>query len=117
MFSNIRNIFIQKTNYAETKEEVKKPNVLELQAKQFADEIKFRKKSSLVRTDFKIHGYATSVEYIESAAYKQAYGDEEVWKKYVRNYGGHVKPQWTRLRCIVRIISSNNNLKNKQLYF
>jgi hypothetical protein len=39
---------------------------------------------------------------MESDSYKQAYGEEEVWKKFVRNYGGHIKPLWTRLRCIVR---------------
>lgn len=42
----------------------------------------------------------TSIEYMNSDAYKQAYGDHPVWKHYRRNFKGSIPPRKTRRTCI-----------------
>ncbi|KAL0121740.1 hypothetical protein PUN28_006899 [Cardiocondyla obscurior] len=42
----------------------------------------------------------TSIEYMNSDAYKQTYGDEPVWKPYKRNHKGMFPPKKTRRTCI-----------------
>lgn len=47
--------------------------------------------------------YETSVEYLQSSAYKNTYGDEPVWVKYRRVYGGGHLPKYrTRRNCMSR---------------
>lgn len=43
--------------------------------------------------------WKTSIEYMESKAYYDTYGDEPVWKPYRRNFPGHFTPE-TRKKCI-----------------
>lgn len=44
--------------------------------------------------------YETSVEYLQSSAYKTTYGDEPVWVKYRRVFGGGQFPKFrTRKTC------------------
>ncbi|XP_078039838.1 mitochondrial ribosomal protein S18B [Augochlora pura] len=42
----------------------------------------------------------TSIQYLQSSAYKQTYGDFPVWKLYRRNFKGQLPPQKTRRTCI-----------------
>ncbi|KAL6267374.1 hypothetical protein P5V15_000449 [Pogonomyrmex californicus] len=42
----------------------------------------------------------TSIQYINSDAYKQTYGDNPVWKLYKRNHKGLFPPRKTRKTCI-----------------
>ncbi|XP_064616687.1 small ribosomal subunit protein mS40-like [Liolophura sinensis] len=44
-------------------------------------------------------GYQTSLQYMDSEAYRTAYGDDVVWRHYRRNFKGHYKPE-TRKTCI-----------------
>lgn len=41
-----------------------------------------------------------SIEYLISDAYKETYGNDPVWKTYVRNYKGQFPPRKTRKTCI-----------------
>ncbi|XP_053978272.1 28S ribosomal protein S18b, mitochondrial [Hylaeus volcanicus] len=42
----------------------------------------------------------TSIRYMASNAYKLTYGEDPVWKIYIRNYKGHTPPPKTRKTCI-----------------
>ncbi|VVC42651.1 Ribosomal protein S18 [Cinara cedri] len=42
----------------------------------------------------------TSIEYMESEAYKTTYGNDPVWKEYRRNHKGSIPPIKTRKMCI-----------------
>ncbi|XP_046552602.1 28S ribosomal protein S18b, mitochondrial-like [Haliotis rubra] len=41
----------------------------------------------------------TSIRYLSSSAYKEAYGDDPVWKHYRRNFKGSLPPR-TRKTCV-----------------
>lgn len=43
---------------------------------------------------------ATSIKYLKSDAYKTTYGNDPVWKTYVRNIRGHLPPKKNRVTCI-----------------
>lgn len=43
----------------------------------------------------------TSVRYLKSEAYREAYGDNPVWLQYRRNFPGQWAPKKTRKTCIV----------------
>ncbi|XP_012539964.1 28S ribosomal protein S18b, mitochondrial [Monomorium pharaonis] len=42
----------------------------------------------------------TSINYMNSDAYKQTYGNDPVWKIYKRNHKGAIPPRKTRKTCI-----------------
>ncbi|XP_063902100.1 small ribosomal subunit protein mS40 [Zophobas morio] len=42
----------------------------------------------------------TSIRYLQSAAYRQTYGDQPVWVLYRRNHKGSIPPKKTRKTCI-----------------
>lgn len=44
--------------------------------------------------------YLDSIKYMESKAYKQAYGDERVWEVCKRNHKGTMPREVTRSSCI-----------------
>ncbi|ODN06457.1 28S ribosomal protein S18b, mitochondrial [Orchesella cincta] len=48
----------------------------------------------------KIIPVETSMRYLKSAAYKEAYGDAPVWVPYRRNFPGQFAPKKTRKTCI-----------------
>lgn len=51
----------------------------------------------------------TSINYMNSNAYKQTYGDNPVWKLYKRNHKGQIPPKKTRRTCIrYGVISTGN---------
>ncbi|XP_055681277.1 28S ribosomal protein S18b, mitochondrial [Lutzomyia longipalpis] len=51
----------------------------------------------------------TSIRYLRSAAYKEAYGEQPVWVLYRRNHKGPHPPRKTRKTCIrAGIISTGN---------
>jgi len=44
----------------------------------------------------------TALKYMDSAAYKQTYGDSKVWELYRRNFANtRNRNPWTRRKCIV----------------
>jgi hypothetical protein len=99
------------------------------QLQKYATEMQFKVKTSLVGKPYNFQDLSTSLRYMESdgswpfslvlpfhielncfiflkfypKAYAQAYRDAPVWSNYVRNYGGGVKPSYTRKMCIVCI--------------
>ncbi|XP_076661817.1 mitochondrial ribosomal protein S18B [Halictus rubicundus] len=42
----------------------------------------------------------TSIEYLQSEAYKECYGNSPVWTLYRRNFKGQIPPRKTRRTCI-----------------
>ncbi|XP_050412446.1 28S ribosomal protein S18b, mitochondrial [Patella vulgata] len=52
--------------------------------------------------------HETSIQYLDSKAYKQCYGEDPVWKLYRRNFKGQLAPK-TRKTCIrANVISTGN---------
>ncbi|XP_037269883.2 mitochondrial ribosomal protein S18B isoform X1 [Rhipicephalus microplus] len=47
-----------------------------------------------------IHPPEISIEYLESKAYRDTYGDDPVWTMYRRNFKGQFPPPKTRRTCI-----------------
>ncbi|CAN7993410.1 unnamed protein product [Ixodes hexagonus] len=47
-----------------------------------------------------LHPPETSIEYLESKAYKDTYGNNPVWTSYRRNFKGQFPPRKTRETCI-----------------
>jgi hypothetical protein len=45
----------------------------------------------------------TNDSFFSFSAYKEAYGDDVVWKHYRRNFKGYWRPD-TREKCIVNIV-------------
>lgn len=58
-----------------------------------------KSKTSLKGTPYKVVDAETSLRYVESDAYKETYGDEPVWKNYVRNRTRQRFPHYTRDFC------------------
>ena len=56
-------------------------------------------KTSLRGTPYKVTDIETSLRYMESDAYKEVYGNEPVWKNYVRNRTNQRLPHYTRDFC------------------
>jgi small subunit ribosomal protein S18b len=56
-------------------------------------------KTSLRGTPYKVTDIETSLRYMESDAYKTVYGNEPVWKNYVRNRTKQRFPHYTRDFC------------------
>ncbi|XP_013200693.1 small ribosomal subunit protein mS40 [Amyelois transitella] len=57
----------------------------------------------------KIIPVETSMRYLESNAYKQAYGDNPVWVLYRRNHKGQFAPRKTRKSCVRNGVISTGN--------
>ncbi|CAG9784512.1 unnamed protein product [Diatraea saccharalis] len=57
----------------------------------------------------KIIPVETSMKYIQSAAYKQTYGDNPVWVLYRRNHKGGLAPKKTRKSCVRNGVISTGN--------
>ncbi|CAF2359458.1 unnamed protein product [Rotaria sp. Silwood2] len=57
-------------------------------------------KTSLRGTPYNVTDIETSLRYMESDAYKTVYGDESVWKNYVRNRIKQRFPHYTRDFCV-----------------
>ncbi|CAH0404732.1 unnamed protein product [Chilo suppressalis] len=51
----------------------------------------------------------TSMKYIQSAAYKQTYGESPVWVLYRRNHKGGFAPKKTRKSCVRNGVISTGN--------
>nr|XP_012148738.1 PREDICTED: 28S ribosomal protein S18b, mitochondrial [Megachile rotundata] len=51
----------------------------------------------------------TSIQYLQSTAYKLTYGDYPVWKFYRRNFKGQFAPKKTRKMCIRGGVISTGN--------
>ncbi|CAF0836380.1 unnamed protein product [Rotaria sordida] len=57
-------------------------------------------KTSLRGTPYNVTDIETSLRYMESDAYKTVYGNEPVWKNYVRNRINQRFPHYTRDFCV-----------------
>ncbi|XP_014293798.1 small ribosomal subunit protein mS40 [Halyomorpha halys] len=51
----------------------------------------------------------TSIRYLKSKAYAEAYGEDPVWKLYRRNHKGSLAPRKTRKTCIRKGVISTGN--------
>lgn len=60
----------------------------------------FKKYAGTPRDRSKIIPVETSIEYIESAAFKSTYGDKKVWELYRRVHKGQLPKKVTRKTCI-----------------
>ena len=58
-----------------------------------------KSKTSIRGTPYNVVDVETSLRYMESDAYKQTYGNEPVWKNYIRNRTRHRLPHYTRDFC------------------
>ncbi|XP_077505664.1 uncharacterized protein LOC144115245 isoform X1 [Amblyomma americanum] len=47
-----------------------------------------------------LHPPELSIQYLESKAYKETYGDDPVWTMYRRNFKGQFPPKKTRRNCV-----------------
>ncbi|KAI3388897.1 hypothetical protein SNEBB_006730 [Seison nebaliae] len=59
-----------------------------------------KEKTTLRGETFTIHNLDTSLRYLKSEAYAEAYGTHRVWELYVRNFKGNKLPLKTRQQCI-----------------
>ncbi|KAK7872409.1 hypothetical protein R5R35_007016 [Gryllus longicercus] len=57
----------------------------------------------------KIIPVETSIQYIKSDAYKETYGDQQVWVHYRRNHKGSLPPKKTRKTCIRQGVIATGN--------
>lgn len=60
----------------------------------------FKKYAGTPRDRSKIIPVETSIEYLQSAAFKSTYGDRKVWELYRRVHKGQLPKQKTRKTCI-----------------
>lgn len=60
----------------------------------------FKKYAGTPRDRSKIIPVETSIEYLESAAFKSTYGDKKVWELYRRVHKGQLPKKQTRKTCI-----------------
>lgn len=56
-----------------------------------------------------LHPPELSIQYLESKAYKDTYGEDPVWTKYRRNFKGQFPPSRTRKSCIKNGIISTGS--------
>lgn len=83
----------------------KKPPALtdsQIQFQKHTAELGFREKTSIKGTKFEFHTVETSIQYINSEAFKAAYGNtKHLWELYIRNFKGRLPKQHTRKECII----------------
>uniref|UniRef100_A0A1E1X9E0 Small ribosomal subunit protein mS40 n=1 Tax=Amblyomma aureolatum TaxID=187763 RepID=A0A1E1X9E0_9ACAR len=56
-----------------------------------------------------LHPPELSIQYLESKAYKETYGDYPVWTMYRRNFKGQFPPRKTRRNCIKQGMIATGN--------
>ncbi|KAK8760921.1 uncharacterized protein LOC144115245 isoform X2 [Amblyomma americanum] len=56
-----------------------------------------------------LHPPELSIQYLESKAYKETYGDDPVWTMYRRNFKGQFPPKKTRRNCVKKGMIATGN--------
>nr|XP_033325979.1 28S ribosomal protein S18b, mitochondrial-like isoform X2 [Megalopta genalis] len=75
----------------------------------FDEEKAVEEQSSLSKDRSQIIPVETSIEYLQSKAYKQTYQNFPVWKFYKRNFKGQFPPRKTRRTCIRNSVISTSS--------
>jgi len=81
----------------------------QIQFQKLTKELSFREKTSIRGTRFQFNSVETSIQYMQSKAFKQAYGNKLIWEWYIRNFKGRFAKSYTRKECIINELYATGN--------
>lgn len=90
----------------------KKPAALtdaQIAFQKLSKELSFKEKTSIRGTRFNFHSIETSIKYMQSEAFKKAYGEKLIWEWFIRNFKGRYPKSYTRMQCIINEMYATGN--------